>query len=65
MDVSTDGGNTWAEYRRLRGDQDPEEVWISKTLEVDAPSQIRIRFRGNMSSATEDAYVDAVRIEQL
>jgi hypothetical protein len=63
FDISTDGGKTWTEYRRLRADQDSEEVWLTNSLEFINVGSFRLRFRGQISSAVEDAYVDAILIE--
>lgn len=61
-DVSTNGGGTWSEAARLRGNVDAENVWHSATLELpSAPAAtVRLRFRGKMSAVDEVANVDAV-----
>lgn len=63
FDISTDGGTTWTEYRRLRGNQDLEGTWLHNTVELNHASLLKLRFRGNISGATEDAYIDAILIE--
>lgn len=65
FDISTNGGANWTEYRRLRGNVDPENVWTHESETFNGVSQIRVRFRGTMSSGTEDAYVDVVLVESL
>lgn len=62
FDVSFNGGATWQEEARLRGNVDSENVWFSPSFDVSGQSSVRLRFRGTMSSSNEDAYVDAVQI---
>ena len=64
FDVSTNGGATWSEYARLRGNVDTENTWHVKSLDVPGitGNSIKIRFRGTMSLSSEDAFVDAVRV---
>jgi len=62
FDVSTDGG-AWVEMATLRGNVDTENQWHNVIItDVTAVSNLRIRFRGNMSSSREDAYVDVVKV---
>ena len=63
-DISQDGGNTWIEMRRLEGNVSQENVWQDEILDgVWGPAgTIRLRFRGKMSGAEEDAYIDNVRV---
>ena len=60
FDVSTDGG-AWTERARLRGNVDPENTWHNVSIDV-AANNLRIRFRGKISSSREDAYVDMVKV---
>ena len=62
MDVSFNGGSTWTEKARLRGNVDAEGVWRSESTEVNGISNLRIRFRGRMSHSSEDANVDNVQV---
>ena len=62
FDVSLDGGTTWTEHRRLRGNEDQEDVWQAERVEFADIDQLRIRFRGEMSLSWEDANVDAVAV---
>jgi len=64
LDVSTNGGLTWTEQARLRGNVDPENMWHNESIEVDVSgiSTLNIRFRGTMSRSREDAYVDVVKV---
>lgn len=62
FDVSTDGGTTWVEKTRLRGNVDSEDTWHNLTIDLTNISNLRIQFRGNMSNATEDANVDMVKV---
>ena len=64
FDVSSNGGN-WVEYAALQGNVDEEDAWKSETVTISGTSQLQIRFRGNMNRSSEDAYVDAVKIETL
>lgn len=61
-DLSSNG-TSWTEIRRLKGNVDPENVWHHVEITL-APSYLtsafKIRFRGKMSSSTEDANVDNV-----
>lgn len=62
FDISTNGGSSWTEYGRLRGNVDQENVWNSASFEVSGASSIRLRFRGTMSASGEDANVDNVTV---
>ena len=62
FDVSTDNGATWVEKSRIRGDVDPENKWAQVNLVLTNINNLKIRFRGKVSSSTEDANVDAVTV---
>ena len=62
IDASTDKGLTWIEKAKLSGNIDPENVWLDKTIYLNDISSLKIRFRGKMSDASEDANVDFVRV---
>jgi PKD repeat protein len=65
FDTSTDGGNTWAERGRLRGNVDPENSWRSARIELrdlSPDASLRLRFRGRMSLSSEDANVDNISV---
>ncbi|HYF12921.1 MAG TPA: right-handed parallel beta-helix repeat-containing protein [Candidatus Paceibacterota bacterium] len=62
FDVSTNGGSSWTERARLRGNQDPENSWRTVSVSVQGGGLLKLRFKGTMSDSTEDANVDNVRI---
>ncbi len=62
FDVSTDGGTTWVEKARLKGNVDPENIWHTVSIDLTGINNLRIQFRGTMSDATEDANVDMVKV---
>jgi hypothetical protein len=65
FDISTDNGVTWTERARLSGDVGPEAVWQARKINVSNAKSLRIRFRGRMSDAVEDAHIDGVTITSL
>jgi len=62
FDVSTDGGTNWTQMAKLSGNVDPENTWRDVETNLTGISNLRIRFRGKMSSSREDAYVDVVKV---
>ena len=62
FDISTDGGTTWVEKARLRGNQDPENSWRQVQTDLSGISNLKLRFRGTMSGSAEDANVDNVKV---
>jgi PKD repeat protein len=62
FEVSTNGGSTWTELARLRGNVDQENVWHARTFQLTGINNLRLRFKGKMSSSDEDANVDDVRV---
>jgi serine protease len=60
FDISTNGGASWTEKAKLRGNVDAEDVWHGASINVSGVSTLSIRFRGKMSSSSEDANVDNV-----
>ena len=62
FDVSTDNGATWTEKSKLRGNQDPENVWHNPSFELNGISNLKLRFRGTMSASNEDANLDNVKV---
>ncbi len=65
LDISTNGGATWIQdVRRLNGDVSTEDVWHNESVDLSsyASSNLKIRFRSSVSSSTEDANVDNVKI---
>lgn len=65
LDISSDGGNTWQnDVRRLNGNYDAENTWLSETVDLKnfASSELLIRFRSYVSRSNEDANVDNVTI---
>jgi subtilisin len=65
FDVSKDGGKSWQELKRLRGNVDTEDTWHSESISVSGISALMIRFRANMSSSSEDANVDNFKVVAL
>jgi serine protease len=62
FDISTNGGASWVEKARLRGNVDSENKWHNANINLTNINSLRIRFRGKMSDATEDANVDMVKV---
>ncbi|CAM9899019.1 unnamed protein product, partial [Chrysoparadoxa australica] len=65
LDVSSNGGASWnTSVLQLDGNSDPENQWISETVDLTpyASSELLIRFRSQVSRSNEDANVDNVRI---
>lgn len=65
FDISTNGGSSWTEKKRLRGNVDAEDVWHHEQLQLTGLSALRLRFRGHMSGFEEDANVDNVKVTVL
>ena len=62
FDVSTNGGSSWTERARLRGNVDAEDTWHPVQVDLSGLSSLKIRFRATISSARKDANVDEVRV---
>ncbi len=62
FDVSTNGGTSWVEKARLRGNVDAEDIWHTATVILTGINNLKLRFRGKMSAADEDGNVDAVKV---
>lgn len=62
FDVSTDGGATWVEKIKLKGNVDTENAWHSVSINLTGISNLRLQFKGKMSDAAEDANVDMVKV---
>ncbi len=62
FDISTNGGTTWTEKARLRGNYDAENVWHTETIEVTDIDDLKLRFEGRMSNSREDANIDNIRV---
>ncbi len=60
--ISTDGGSTWVEKARIKGNVDPEDSWQPVDIQVNNIANLKIRFRGTMNSNIEDADVDNVKV---
>lgn len=63
FDVSTDGGATWVEKKRIRGKVDTTNVWTPVTVVVPGVDTIKLRFRGKASLDGEDSNVDNVVVK--
>ncbi|MBN1306545.1 MAG: S8 family serine peptidase [Chitinispirillaceae bacterium] len=62
FDVSTNGGTSWSEKARLRGNVDAENTWHAVSISLSGINNLRLRFRGTMSKSDEDANVDKVKV---
>lgn len=62
FDTSTNGGTSWIEQARIRGNVDPENVWRAVTVQLQNIPGLRLRFRARMSSSLEDANLDQVKV---
>jgi RHS repeat-associated protein len=62
LDVSTDGGQSWQEQKRLRGAEDQEDTWFSEQLTLNGMASLRLRFRGTNSYVAEKGTVDNVLV---
>jgi hypothetical protein len=62
FDVSTDGGGSWVERARLRGNADREGAWHRAHVDVTDADRLWLRFRGRMSRSDESANVDGVLV---
>lgn len=62
FDVSTDNGASWIQKAQLRGNVDAENVWNNVSVDLTGINNLKIRFRGKMSLASEDADVDEVLV---
>ncbi len=60
FDVSTDGGQTWIEKARLKGNVDQESTWHDVRIDLPGVDSLMLRFRGKMSGSAEDANIDKV-----
>ncbi len=60
-------GTNWQQYKCLRGNVDPENVWHDENVDLSAymVESFKIRFRARMSLYNEDANVDNVTIAAL
>ena len=58
--VSTDGGSSWSEEMRLRGNVDKEDVWHHESVALTGIDSLQIRYTGTVSKRSEDADVDNV-----
>ncbi len=66
LDISNDNGDSWTQdIRTLRGNIDPENLWIQETLDLTSfigSQEVLIRFRGTMNGQRERVNVDAIRV---
>jgi hypothetical protein len=62
FEVSTNGGSTWTELARLRGNVDQENIWHKRTFRLTGINNLRLRFKGKMSQSDEEANIDDVRV---
>jgi PKD repeat protein len=62
FDASSDNGATWAQMAILKGNVDPEDVWLSESIDIVGISGLQVRFRGYMSQGNEDANIDNVSV---
>ncbi len=65
LDVSMNGGITWFQnVRGIHGNQSPENIWLSETVDLTpySSTNLKIRFRAKVSDSVEDANLDNVKI---
>lgn len=63
FDFSRDGGRTWSELRRLEAGRDAQGLWRAEEVTIPAGgTALVVRFRASLSTFTEYAYVDSVRV---
>lgn len=62
LEVSINGGLTWIEIARLRGNVDQENVWHKMTIKLTGINNLKLRFKGKISASDEHANVDDVRV---
>jgi len=62
FDVSTDGGSSWQEMARLKGNVDVENIWHHENFDLLGINSLKLRFRGTASRFNEDAHVDNVLV---
>jgi|GEM_PF-577975 len=62
FEVSTDGGTTWQEKARIRGNVDPEETWQFVSVKLRGINQVQLRFKGKVGLSTRNGSVDAVSV---
>lgn len=65
LDVSVNGGITWFQnIRGIQGNQSPENLWLSETVDLTpySSTNLKIRFRSKVSDSAEDANLDNVKI---
>ncbi len=68
LDISTNGGSTWSnDVRRLvgqNGNGSNENVWHSESVDLTSylSANLKIRFRSTVSSSSEDANIDNVKL---
>lgn len=58
---------SWQEYKCLRGNDDPEDVWHNENINLSnyLVANFKIRFRAKMSHSKEDANIDNVKIVSI
>lgn len=68
LDISVDGGATWSnDVRRLvgqNGNASVENAWHSESVDLTSyrSANVKIRFRSTVSSSSEDANIDDVKL---
>jgi len=62
FEVSADGGATWQEKARIRGNVDPEETWLYVSVKLKDVNQVQLRFKGKTGLSTRNGSVDAVTV---
>jgi hypothetical protein len=65
FDISTDNGATWVEQARLRGNVDQENTWHTETINLSNVDNLKMRFRGRVSSTLEDGNVDMIVVSTI
>ena len=62
FEISTDGGGSWSEFARLRGNVDQEDSWHHEEFTLNTVNDLMLRFKGTISKRSEDADVDSVKV---
>ena len=62
FEISTDGGSSWSEFARLRGNVDQEDSWHHEEFTLNTVNDLMLRFKGTISKRSEDADVDSVKV---
>ncbi|MGA1875619.1 MAG: S8 family serine peptidase, partial [bacterium] len=65
LDLSSDGGISWEEVRKLSGNVDQEGIWHHEEIDIASlymTSTFKVRFRATMNRFFEGVYLDMVTL---